>query len=96
MPKEGARVPTQSELVKQVWCDPTNNVWIYSNKSRTYFEVTHRHIGGCFPRLFPVEWAPDEATANTPGGAAKAAGAMMRAYHRSRYGVRQPKQEKRA
>lgn len=82
--KNGTRLPTQSELVQEVWACPHNNVWIYANKSRTYFEITHRHIGGCFPRLFPLSWAPDMVVAMTPKAAAKHAANMIRAYRRSR------------
>lgn len=68
----------------EVWTDPLNNVWISANVDKTVYEIRHRHTGGVFPRLFPLEAAPDKATALSAKEAAKWAAKMVRAYRAAR------------
>lgn len=71
------RIPT----TEQVWCDNSNNVWIWSNPDRTVFDVWHRHTGGVFPRLFPSTACPDFVRCLSAKEAARNAASMVRAYN---------------
>lgn len=74
-------VPRDDAPFPREWCDQSNNVWV-RQLTPTLFEVSHRHTGGVFPRLFPPAWAPDRVLCLTHKSAARAAARMVWAYQR--------------
>lgn len=76
--------PIRRQYVEQIWTDKNNNVWVSASKNRDYFEISHRHTGGVFPRLFPISDAPNLALATNPKDAARHAARMVRAYEKAR------------
>jgi len=68
------------------WTSTDNNVWITPKAARDGggYEVSHRHTGRAFPRLFPLAWAPDYVWCLTRESAIKYAAQMVLAYKKSR------------
>lgn len=67
---------------KPAWSDTANNVWITPQNGG--WQVSHRHSGGAFPRLFPKSWAPNHVFCLTLESAIKQAAIMVYAYKRAR------------